>query len=271
MEEFEKITVITVVYNAAGDIEETIRSVIGQNYPGIEYIVIDGGSKDGTVDIIKKYEEKIQYWVSEPDKGIYDAMNKGIDKATGNWINFMNAGDFFYSEDAVSNVFAPDKTGKYTGYSVVYGDAEFRLRNFSYTKIAMESTYDRFMPFSHQAAFVRAEIAKKFRFDTSYRIVADSDFFLRLTRAGLVFHHMAVVVCSYDSYKGISVDNEVGRTQEYVKLLMNYGVPGDSPYIQKLLKDARFKQLTRRFLPSFVWARIRENKIRKEQNIKKEE
>lgn len=73
-----KISIITVSYNAAATIEQTILSVIGQEYPHIEYIVIDGGSTDGTVDIIRKYEDKIAYWVSEPDQGIYDAMNKGI-------------------------------------------------------------------------------------------------------------------------------------------------------------------------------------------------
>ena len=85
------ITVVTICYNAVDTIEETIKSVIEQTYPNIEYIVIDGGSKDGTVDIIKKYQDKISYWVSEPDRGIYDAMNKGTMKANGRWINFMNS------------------------------------------------------------------------------------------------------------------------------------------------------------------------------------
>lgn len=95
------ISVVTVSYNAVSTIEQTILSVINQTYPHIEYIIIDGGSTDGTVDIIKKYADKIAYWVSEPDKGIYDAMNKGIKVATGEWINFMNSGDCLYRNDTI--------------------------------------------------------------------------------------------------------------------------------------------------------------------------
>ena len=89
-----KITVVTVTYNAKDFLEETIQSVISQTYKNIEYIIIDGGSTDGTVDIIKKYEDKIDYWVSEPDSGISDAFNKGVQQSNG-YILMLNAGDIF--------------------------------------------------------------------------------------------------------------------------------------------------------------------------------
>ncbi|MDR2841140.1 MAG: glycosyltransferase [Paludibacter sp.] len=88
-----KISIITVVFNNVSQIEETILSVVNQTYSNIEYIVIDGGSTDGTVDIIKKYAEKITYWISEPDGGIYHAMNKGVEKASGEWVTNVNVGD----------------------------------------------------------------------------------------------------------------------------------------------------------------------------------
>ena len=99
------ISIITVAYNAIQLIEATIKSVINQSYTSIEYIIIDGGSTDGTIDIIKKYDKYLAYWISEPDKGIYDAMNKAIKKANGDWINFMNCGDTFVDENVISEIF----------------------------------------------------------------------------------------------------------------------------------------------------------------------
>lgn len=97
------ISIITVVYNAVSTIEETILSVINQDYDNIEYIIIDGGSTDGTLDIIRKYEEKIDYWTSEKDYGLYHAMNKGIERASGDIIGMINADDYYY-EGALSKV-----------------------------------------------------------------------------------------------------------------------------------------------------------------------
>lgn len=267
MEKRPKITVVTVAYNAVNDIEKTIRSVIRQSYLNIEYIIIDGGSKDGTLDIIKQYEENITLWISEPDKGIYDAMNKGIDRATGDWINFMNAGDYFYSQDAIEQMFSlPDN--EYNGFPVVYGDTEFRLKSFSYVIEAMESQSDRFMPFSHQAAFTCTEYAKKNKYDTSYKIAADTEFFLRLTREGMRFKHIPVVVCSYDSQRGISADNEVLRSKEIVDMQIRYGADKDSPYYKKFMRDAYLKQFLRTIIPDSIWMKIREKKVRKQLNIK---
>lgn len=103
--EYPYVSIITVVYNGEKHIEETIRSVINQTYENIEYIIIDGGSTDGTIDIIKKYEDKISYWVSESDKGISDAFNKGVKVAKGDYINFQGDGDGFYSSDSLEKVF----------------------------------------------------------------------------------------------------------------------------------------------------------------------
>ena len=98
-------SIITVSYNAKESIEDTINSIVNQTYSNFEYIIVDGGSTDGTLDIIRKYEDKISYWISEPDNGIYDAMNKGLAICKGEWINFMNSGDLFYNDHVLVDIY----------------------------------------------------------------------------------------------------------------------------------------------------------------------
>ena len=98
------VTIITIAYSCAASIEETMLSVLNQTYSNIEYIVIDGGSTDGTVDVIRKYDHVIDYWVSEPDRGVYDAINKGIRASTGQWLNCMNVKDVFFSNNTIQTV-----------------------------------------------------------------------------------------------------------------------------------------------------------------------
>ena len=261
----DKITVVTVVYNAVSILEDTIKSVLNQTYSNIEYIIIDGNSTDGTVDIIKKYQSEITYWLSEPDKGIYDAMNKAIDKAAGKWINFMNAGDLFYSPTALSEIF--DNGQDYSSYEAIYGDAEYRLKNISYIKQAYDCDRDHFMPFSHQASFVRMDIAKRNKFNLDYKIAADTEFFLRLNREGAYLKHVSVVVCSYNALEGMSMHNEVKHTKEFIAMHIQYGAGKDSPYFESILKNARMKQRIRKLIPSFIWIRIRESKLKKQNDI----
>ncbi|HDY89306.1 MAG TPA: glycosyltransferase, partial [bacterium] len=113
------LSIITVTYNAEACLEKTIQSVINQTYKNIEYIIIDGGSSDKTLSIIKKYKKYIKYCISEPDKGIYDAMNKGIKIAKGDYINFLNAGDFYYENNVLSYLF--DNLDK--SVDLLYGDS----------------------------------------------------------------------------------------------------------------------------------------------------
>ncbi len=114
------LTVVTVVYNGEKYLEETILSVINQTYENIEYILIDGGSTDGTVDIIRKYEDSIDLWISEKDQGIYDAMNKASDLANGKWINYMNCGDTFCNNEVIANI----EFNKFNKNSIIYGNAK---------------------------------------------------------------------------------------------------------------------------------------------------
>ena len=169
------ISVVTVSYNAVSTIEQTILSVINQTYPHIEYIIIDGGSTDGTVDVIKKYADKITYWVSEPDKGIYDAMNKGIAVATGEWINFMNSGDSFYSKDSVESAFNQiDCNVDYIVGTAIFSNGLLwkPVKNdFSFADIFNGGEAN------HQASFIKKNLFDKDKYDDSLKILSDEKFF----------------------------------------------------------------------------------------------
>lgn len=158
------ITVVTVVLNAKEHIEQTIQSVINQTYSNIEYIIVDGGSTDGTLDIINKYKDKIAVIISEPDKGIFDAMNKGIDIATGEWINFMNAGDYFYTPDVLEKIFKDkliEEDFIYGGHAINYYFGEHILtKEIPVTNKA----FWRKMP-CHQSSFVKTKHLKSNKFN----------------------------------------------------------------------------------------------------------
>jgi glycosyltransferase involved in cell wall biosynthesis len=168
MENNPLISVVTVSYNAVSTIEQTILSVINQTYPNIEYVIIDGESTDGTVDVIKKYADRITYWVSEPDKGIYDAMNKGMGISTGDFLIFIGADDLFYTTDVIKNIVAKIKEMNviYYGNVIFKGVGKKYLGKFNKIKWATTNI-------SHQAIFYPRQVYIKYVYNTQYRVYAD--------------------------------------------------------------------------------------------------
>ena len=156
-----KISIITVTYNAISSIETTIKSIINQSYTDYEYIIIDGKSTDGTLDIIKKYSPYINKFISEPDKGLYDAMNKGIDLATGEWIFFLNSGDIFTNNSVLSEIFEK----KDYQSDILYGDATEISPTGKQTKRSKIISSNLPPDYRHGASFVRASVHKKNKFD----------------------------------------------------------------------------------------------------------
>ena len=182
------ISIVTVVYNGEKLLEKTIRSIINQTYKNIEYIIIDGNSTDGTVDIIKKYEESIDIWVSEKDKGLYDAMNKGAKLATGDFINFMNADDIIYSTNAVELIVEHMSGMDYTYYS----RASIMGATVSWFYPATEvNNYVKWLKFNlpnHQTMFFHKKFYKSIFYDLRLSITADDDYKLfALARGNLEF------------------------------------------------------------------------------------
>lgn len=201
---YPKITVVTVVWNDATHIDKTIVSVLSQSYPSIEYIIIDGGSTDGTVEIIKKYANKISYWESEPDKGVYDAMNKGIAASTGDYVIFMNSGDTFHSDDVIEKMHL-EEAGKdsivYGNVSVKYWDGIVTEKPHEFFKTSMKF---KGVGICHQTVFFPGEVIRKMRYDLTYRIASDYDLMYRMWRDGVKFVYRDIVVADYEWGNGIS-------------------------------------------------------------------
>lgn len=172
------VSIITVTYNAEKYLEKTIISIINQTYKNIEYIIVDGKSRDGTLDLVNKYEKHISKWISEPDEGLFDAMNKGIDLAMGDFVLFMNAGDEIYDDNTLENIFDSDEE-----YDVYYGEAAMIREDGSIIGFRSELTtqklpkdltwkkMDKGMIVCHQSILVRTSIAPKY--ELKYPIDAD--------------------------------------------------------------------------------------------------
>lgn len=211
---YSKISIITVVYNMADKIESTILSVLNQTYPNIEYIIIDGGSTDGTVDIIKKYEKRLAYWISEPDTGIYNAMNKGVIKATGVYCNFMNVGDKFYDNDVLNNVFSVNRHEDILHGITITDNGAITLP-ISPERLSLSFFYKTSL--GHQATFINRELLKEYPYDESYRIVADAKFFIEtLIINNKTYATLPFKICLYDT-KGVSSNLE--NTDMELKLI----------------------------------------------------
>ncbi|MFC4209985.1 glycosyltransferase family 2 protein [Pedobacter lithocola] len=178
-----KLTIITIVYNNVRDIERTIKSIVNQTFKDIEYLVIDGASTDGTLAVIQKYKSQISKIVSEPDKGIYDAMNKGLALATGDYILFMNSGDEIYDEHTVEEVFESSP-----GADIYYGETEMyndKWESLGRRRHEAPESFDwksfRYgMSVSHQAIYIKKSITTAY--DLQYKYSSDIDWIIKAAK-----------------------------------------------------------------------------------------
>jgi glycosyltransferase involved in cell wall biosynthesis len=263
------VTIITVVFNGEKYLEETILSVINQTYNNVEYIIIDGGSTDGTLEIIGKYENAIDYWVSEPDQGIYDAMNKGIKLATGQFIGIVNSDDTIYPStvQSVVSAFEAKPEAQYT-----FGKVELARENGQIYGIAQSNpnkqlkdfTKNISMPFPHMTIYARREIYKLIGlFNTKYRLSADYDFCLKLIKQKIlnveITESIGFFRCggrsggikTWIDTKEVLVDNSLWSIFSYKlvcsSILKSYFVRIVPFTIVKLIKRFRQRSTTRYF------------------------
>ncbi|GAB6392004.1 MAG: glycosyltransferase family 2 protein [Treponematales bacterium] len=212
------VTVVTVVRNGGATLEETILSVVNQTYRNVEYIVVDGASTDGTLDIIRKYEDRIDYWVSEPDRGIYDAMNKGIGLATGEWIVMLNSDDYF-EQDACQTIITAILKEKHPVYYAIARVID-STGNTLYLQ-ASTVNYISKQSIAHQTAFVSRKIYQSERYSLKYHSASDYDFFSRLAKMGISFCFIEKVIVNY-RLNGVS-DSILGQIETLeIKKKYNY-------------------------------------------------
>lgn len=189
------LSIITINFNQAKGLKKTITSVIQQTYPNFEYLLIDGGSTDESVEIIKEHESHFQYWVSEKDDGIYHAMNKGIAKAKGDFLLFLNSGDVFTSETILETCLThPEFEG-----DIIYGDYQFEKGFKKYPDI-LYPTYFMKTSLPHQSTFFRKEVFEQLGlFDESYELGADRAFYIKAFLSNqVVFKHIPCFVTLFD-------------------------------------------------------------------------
>jgi glycosyltransferase involved in cell wall biosynthesis len=185
-----RFSIITVVFNHKSGLRATGESVVLQQFQDYEWIVVDGGSKDGTVAEVERFGDKVSKFISEPDRGIYDAMNKGLSIAEGEWIIFLNAGDQLADSGVLSNFCAPPDA------DLAYGDAVI-LRPDGARPVFKAKPLEEMWKgicFSHQSLFTRKHIAKKLRFSTRFKVVSDYDWYVRALSSGAKAHSLNYVV-----------------------------------------------------------------------------
>lgn len=212
-----KLSIITINLNNKEGLQKTMASVISQTFTDYEYIVIDGGSTDGSLDMIKGNADKISNWVSEPDKGIYDAMNKALKLARGTWINFLNSGDSYYNSETIAKIFEneiPPIFDALLGNVVVWNNNKSTI--FDYHKFIMRINYR----YCHQAVFIRTNCHRPF--DTNYKIVADLDILIEFINKNRVKFINEIVV-NFDE-SGISRTNLSCLYNERKKIIQKKGI-----------------------------------------------
>ncbi len=251
---------ITTCFNAGASLKKTIESVLSQDFTDFEYIVMDGGSTDGSVELARSYEQRfleknIPFFVySESDSGIYEGMNHGVAHAGGEFVNFMNADDEFYDDSVLRRLF---EGRDWSDVGVIYGDAAETEcgRIYFYTKNF--AGIEQRMPFSHQSVFARRELLMEHPLNQKYRIAADYDFLLTCYQAGVKFEDAGMLICtvSLDGVSSVKIYDTFVETEE----MMN--AHGIYRYSKKQLKKKlfmlRIKQFGMDYLPAFVKKQIR--------------
>ena len=235
-----KLSIITINYNNCDGLRKTIESVIAQTTRDFEYIVIDGGSTDGSVDVIKEYADYIDYWVSEPDKGIYNAMNKGVAVAHGDYCQFLNSGDWLY-DNTVTETFL--NLAKHT--DIILGKTAHIKRNNIQVRRSVTDSISFFDLYkgaiNHQSSYIKTILCREYPYDENYRICSDWKFFIdTLIRHNCTFSTIDNIVAYFDM-EGISSTNPQLNVQERATVIESLNLPPRILYDYNLWDKETYK------------------------------
>lgn len=240
-------TIVTVAYNAEKGIERTICSVAEQRFESVEYIVIDGGSTDATLDIIKRHEADIDLWISEKDRGIYDGMNKGIMRASGRYLLFLNADDTLVDEGVLFRLAQSLEAGE--DPDVVYGKWRLETEHGTYPGAPLDiAQLPRRWCLCHQATWVKTELLRQHPFDLTYKYVGDFEQISSLYIAGYKFKYVDVEIALLPIHSGTTYDHFEASTREHYAVLKKRGLCGRFD-LQWMLLRKRVVRGMKRILP----------------------
>jgi glycosyltransferase involved in cell wall biosynthesis len=241
-----RFSIITICYNSANTIRSAIESVLSQDYSNIEYIIIDGASTDGTAELVKSYGDKINKFVSEPDKGLYDALNKGINLATGDVIGFVNADDLLAGDNVISDIaMGFDKTA----VDGLYGDLEYVAKdntakvirywqsgNFKYSSLRLGWMPPHPTLYLKRSVYQRARLDDGGYFDTSFKIAADYDFMMRVLgklKVDVTYLPQVLVKMRLGGKSNKNISNIIQKSREDLTAMRRNGIGGFGTLISK--------------------------------------
>lgn len=257
-----KVSIVTICYNNESGLKRTMDSVRRQTFKDYEYIVIDGSSTDGSVDVIKDNQDIVSAWVSEPDSGVYNAMNKSLAYCNGDYVIFLNSGDCFYDDNVLTNVFLGHQAA-----DVLYGDVMFE--KVSYANRNIQSLQDFYCksPFCHQSSFTKLEILKKYRFREDYKIVSDWILFTEAFLEGASYHYVPYIVSNCEN-GGVSSDLYVNNIERrrYLENALTPKITCDYEELLKIKNGVLFNLFQRlektKKLKYYIYSILRFSKVK---------
>ena len=244
-----RLSIITINYNNLKGLKKTIESVCSQTFRDYEWIVIDGGSTDGSRELIEENKSHIHYWVSEPDNGIYHAMNKGIAQAKGDYCQFLNSGDYYIAPNTLQQVFSHDELA-----DVNYGDQwcikDGKVVEKRVYPDQINLTYLFRAPLGHQAAFFRTSVIKEHLYKEQYHISADRAFFLELYVHGFQFKHFNLPIVYFDTEGiGSNIKTLAERRRQFRSIKREYFSDQVVADIERLISETDNYQFVCRVAP----------------------